>query len=462
MIFLNKVFSILKMSKSKREKSPLHEGLKDVMSNFKGGEAQAILRYFLDTIANPAGAGLSDADKSLLTASEVKGKPYLPGFINDIRDGRLRILNAKSVGGGDLVTGDPVFLGDIMLEWLTGKVQGPMKTVLEYNGLSYVYDYPNTIDKVYRAITSVKFNQWLDKVTKPQPKPSGYKPLYIDIRDVYPFGPTRAGFIAFEYWYTIADPMKIDPKTKEPIVIPQKAYVFMRGGSVGMLVVLKTYHVEGLKMEFYEEEEKGEKENAKKERKVRFLDENGQKVIFPRTRGLDYTMTEEYEQNFIQQWNPTVQFYVPLVSQAKVSYGDFNYVEIPAGMMDESKKSVKVAVKEIQEEIGAEILEDQLQLIGTIVPSAGGSDEQIDLYYTLQTVSPNYVELMRDSLQGNISENERIMVLVVTLEEFMNLKYPRGVEKNKKGKTVKKYYPITDAKALSALVLAEPILQQLV
>lgn len=69
-----------------------------------------------------------------------------------------------------------------------------------------------------------------------------------------------------------------------------------------------------------------------------------------------------------------------LTKQFRVPVGQFT-IEAPAGMVDESSNFAGVAAKELKEECGIEIHQDEMKYLQDIFISPGGSDEVIHLFY---------------------------------------------------------------------------------
>jgi 8-oxo-dGTP pyrophosphatase MutT (NUDIX family) len=93
--------------------------------------------------------------------------------------------------------------------------------------------------------------------------------------------------------------------------------------------------------------------------------------------------------------------------------------EIPAGMMDADSNFSGVAMKEISEETGLEPpSENELQYISEIIPSAGGCDEKIKLFFWKTTISENKKDELLSKIHGEADENESIMLKFIPLNEF--------------------------------------------
>jgi len=111
--------------------------------------------------------------------------------------------------------------------------------------------------------------------------------------------------------------------------------------------------------------------------------------------------------------------YVLLTKQMRVPLGRL-IEEIPAGMMDSNNCFAGVAMKEISEETGltAPSVNELISLGGQIIPSAGGCDEQIQLFFWQTTVSPDLLEQMKNKIYGAEDENESIQLVFVPFEKY--------------------------------------------
>src|SRR5262249_50206886 len=86
--------------------------------------------------------------------------------------------------------------------------------------------------------------------------------------------------------------------------------------------------------------------------------------------------------------------YTVLTVQPRVPSGRFDFVEIPAGMLDGSGKFGGVAAKELKEELGMDVSEDMLidltEFAGYgsgVFVSPGGTDETLRLFAFEQEVT---------------------------------------------------------------------------
>ena len=183
------------------------------------------------------------------------------------------------------------------------------------------------------------------------PKFAVNKVSTIAVSPFGPFGKAKAGFA-----YMHADVQYksiINPTTKEPLTVPGLSLV--RGDSVTMLIFLKC-------------------------------------------DGIDYAV---------------------LTEQARVPIDEPNYVEAVAGMSDAAvgKSGYAAAIaKELEEEVGLTLDRNTEFLeIGKMVPSAGGCDERIGLYWTRVMCDRDVLTYLEGNLGGALLENEQITARVVAL-----------------------------------------------
>jgi 8-oxo-dGTP pyrophosphatase MutT (NUDIX family) len=111
--------------------------------------------------------------------------------------------------------------------------------------------------------------------------------------------------------------------------------------------------------------------------------------------------------------------YVILTKQMRIPKGQL-MEELPAGMMDANDCFAGVAIKEIEEETGLPPprMRDLIPLGSSIVPSAGGCDETIQLFYWETQISAELKTRMRERIYGSKDENESIQIIFVPVEEY--------------------------------------------
>lgn len=124
-----------------------------------------------------------------------------------------------------------------------------------------------------------------------------------------------------------------------------------------------------------------------------------------------------------------------LTIQPRIPAGSLAFAEIPAGMLDDSGTFAGGAAKEIQEETGLSVQQDELidltslALLSTkessgenlqkaVYPSAGGSDEFIPLFLCQKRLPRKEIEELQGKLTGLRDHGEKITLKVVPLENL--------------------------------------------
>jgi ADP-sugar diphosphatase len=198
---------------------------------------------------------------------------------------------------------------------------------------------------------------------------SPYRLRSIEIQSIDFFGGKRLGFLK----------LKAEVSNDEGEKLP--GIVFMRGGSVAMLIILSPS----------DGDEKGGKEE-----------------------------------------------YVILTVQPRIAAGSLAFTEIPAGMIDDSGSFAGAAAKEIEEETGLSIEEKELvdltaltvdssgdeKGMGTeshlqkgVYPSPGGSDEFIPIMLARKKMKRSEIENLKGKLTGLRDHGEKITLRVVKLAD---------------------------------------------
>ncbi|KAF4553236.1 Hypothetical protein D9617_7g029630 [Elsinoe fawcettii] len=144
--------------------------------------------------------------------------------------------------------------------------------------------------------------------------------------------------------------------------------------------------------------------------------------------------------------------YVILTLQPRIPAGSLSFAEIPAGMLDDSGSFAGGAAKELQEETGLKIKQDELidmtalaleddpqqqsgeHLNKAVYPSAGGCDEFIPIFLYQKRIPRSQLQDWQGKLTGLRDHGEKITLKVVKLEDL----WREGAR---------------DAKSLSALAL---------
>lgn len=125
-----------------------------------------------------------------------------------------------------------------------------------------------------------------------------------------------------------------------------------------------------------------------------------------------------------------------LTIQPRIPAGSLAFPEIPAGMLDDSGSFAGGAAKEIQEETGLSIPQNELvdmtslalqsvkepedgeTLQKAVYPSAGGSDEFIPLFLCQKQMPRRDIEGFQGRLTGLRQDGEKITLKVVPLKDL--------------------------------------------
>ncbi|KAL1957638.1 hypothetical protein VTO42DRAFT_5615 [Malbranchea cinnamomea] len=127
---------------------------------------------------------------------------------------------------------------------------------------------------------------------------------------------------------------------------------------------------------------------------------------------------------------------VVLTLQPRIPAGSLAFPELPAGMIDDHGTFAGGAAKEIQEETGLSIPQDELidltslalathgdkegeeQLQKAVYPSPGGSDEFIPLFLCQKSMPRQEIDAMQGRLTGLRKEGEKITLKLVPLNDL--------------------------------------------
>ncbi|KAL5356600.1 hypothetical protein BJX96DRAFT_171762 [Aspergillus floccosus] len=126
-----------------------------------------------------------------------------------------------------------------------------------------------------------------------------------------------------------------------------------------------------------------------------------------------------------------------LTVQPRIPAGSLSFAEIPAGMLDDSGSFAGGAAKEIHEETGLTIPQEELvdmtalamgsgarrdgeeeTLQDAVYPSAGGSDEFIPIFLCQKRMPREEIEALQGRLTGLRQHGEKITLKVVPLREL--------------------------------------------
>ncbi|KAI9726585.1 MAG: hypothetical protein M1828_000952 [Chrysothrix sp. TS-e1954] len=126
---------------------------------------------------------------------------------------------------------------------------------------------------------------------------------------------------------------------------------------------------------------------------------------------------------------------VILTVQPRIPAGSLGMTEIPAGMLDDSGTFSGAAAKELKDEVDLEILEDELvdmtalacspqggedqeSLQAAVYPSPGGSDEFIPIFLCTKRVKRASLNQWTGKLTGLRDHGEKITLKLVRLEDL--------------------------------------------
>ncbi|KAI9271288.1 hypothetical protein BY458DRAFT_509523 [Sporodiniella umbellata] len=211
--------------------------------------------------------------------------------------------------------------------------------------------YSNLAPKDFACALSFRpFQEWLETLEKQDLHRSEFEFKSIEMQHVDYFG-DKVGFIKFKANAQFRETGKSAP-----------GIVFMRGGAVSMLLILKT---------------KGQSDR------------------------------------------------VILTLQPRIAVPHFSFPELPAGMLDGSGNFAGKAAEEIKEETGLTIEESELvdlteMAYGNkwcgVYPSAGGSDEFLRLFACVKHMEESEVKKLEGKLTGLRNNGENITLKLVSLE----------------------------------------------
>ncbi len=120
--------------------------------------------------------------------------------------------------------------------------------------------------------------------------------------------------------------------------------------------------------------------------------------------------------------------WVVLTSQPRFPAGEFESIEIPAGMMDGKGDFTGTAAREIEEEVGIKVEAGKLVYLDEFLSSCGGSDERIKLYYCEVDMPENEIEKLHGKITGVEHENEKIRVIIVPFDDLpKNTRDPKSL-----------------------------------
>ena len=125
------------------------------------------------------------------------------------------------------------------------------------------------------------------------------------------------------------------------------------------------------------------------------------------------------------------KIYTCVTVQHRVPAAQYAFKEIPAGMMDEDGNFFGVAAKELKEEMGLRVHQDdlidmlQVNKMGNteeggdgIFMSPGGCDESIRFYLYRTDMQPDELKSLQGKCTGNLEEGEKITLEIMELKDL--------------------------------------------
>ncbi|ETN40659.1 uncharacterized protein HMPREF1541_04938 [Cyphellophora europaea CBS 101466] len=132
--------------------------------------------------------------------------------------------------------------------------------------------------------------------------------------------------------------------------------------------------------------------------------------------------------------------YALMTVQPRIAAGSLSFVELPAGMIDDAGTFTGAAAKEIKEETGLDIKEDELidmtqltlkevtseldreggveaHLQEGMYPSPGGCDEFMPIYLARKKMAKEEMEILKGKLTGLRDHGEKITLKLVKLKD---------------------------------------------
>lgn len=117
--------------------------------------------------------------------------------------------------------------------------------------------------------------------------------------------------------------------------------------------------------------------------------------------------------------------YAVMTVQPRLCTGSFEFMEVPAGMLDGSGNFAGVAAMEMKQELGFEIKDTDLVDLsaatgnpGGIYLTPGGSEETMRFFLYEKDVTREQMNAMEGRLGGELSEGEQITLRIIPLEDL--------------------------------------------
>jgi ADP-sugar diphosphatase len=117
--------------------------------------------------------------------------------------------------------------------------------------------------------------------------------------------------------------------------------------------------------------------------------------------------------------------YAVMTMQPRICTGNFQFMEMPAGMLDGSGNFAGVAATEMKQELGFEIGDGDLTSLSDLTGNPngiyltpGGSEETMRFFLYEKDVTQAEMDEMNGRLGGEISEGEQITLKIIPFEDL--------------------------------------------
>lgn len=153
-------------------------------------------------------------------------------------------------------------------------------------------------------------------------------------------------------------------------------------------------------------------------------------AVFLRGGSVEMLMILRTAEEYDERW-------VIVTEQPRIAAGSLSFVEIPAGMLDDSDNFAGAAAREIEEEVGYTLegkdLIDMTKLTvqkhkkpeedlrEAMYLSPGACDEFIAIFFWQKTVSRASLEELNGRLTGKRAEQEKIRLKLIPYEQLLDL-----------------------------------------
>jgi len=167
--------------------------------------------------------------------------------------------------------------------------------------------------------------------------------------------------------------------------------------------------------------------------KLQVTVENDQKerlpgAVFLRGGSVAMLMILRPEDNYDEPW-------VIMTEQARIAAGSLSFMEIPAGMLDDSDNFAGAAAREIEEEVGFKLEGKDLidltkltlehhktkeELRDAMYPSPGACDEFIAIFFWQRVISRARLDELNGKLTGERAKQERIRLKLMKYDKLLD------------------------------------------